>query len=134
MSKFKFGDKVQHEQRGWGVIVAIRERSDGELIYDMVFHNGIRTCANEVELTPYTPPPPEGTIPVRIAVGVDRNGDWSAAGWFGHGQGGECAEKHVRECWEEGGGNIRITFVTAHVPLPQPPAEVAAHAVEVEGC
>lgn len=66
------------------------------------------------------PEPPPNTVPVRIAVGVNRNGFWSAFGQLDLDDGLCMAAAHdppgEMECW---------VFVTASVPLPKPVEEVA---------
>lgn len=64
--------------------------------------------------------PPPNTVPVRIAVAVGEDGKQYAAA--------ECCESDAKgiEIAKEGIDYLphRITFVTAHVPLPEQPAEV----------
>ena len=66
--------------------------------------------------------PPPNTVKVRIAVAVDPRGLWNCNGWQG------AADAQVVESLDADGD--RVTWITAHVPLPEPAAEVAG---EVEG-
>lgn len=70
-----------------------------------------------------TPTPPPNTVPVRIAVAVDREGEWAAKG--GKGYDDAWLSSDMAETVTGGEGFCRITFITAHVPLPEQPAEVA---------
>jgi len=67
------------------------------------------------------------TIKIRIAVAIDAEGNWSAAGW----NGGRDAEK--MEAAVDGGSDLSGThqqyFLTIDVPLPKP-IELSAAAVE----
>lgn len=114
MSRFKFGDWVEDRDYGCGRFV--RTMPSG-LSAEVLFGE-LLCCVPIGTLTPYTPPAPAGTVPVRIAVAVGEDGYWSADG---------CSE------WDESKTvaivkfdpqPCRISWITAHVPLPQPPAEV----------
>ena len=86
----------------------------------------------------------QATVRVRVAVAVDQRGDWNACGWSkGAGDGAgdlkttvpncapaddaeaaEAAREHVRE------GEV-VHWLTAELPIPQPPVAVeVAAAVE----
>ncbi len=128
MSRFKFGDRVVHETHGWGVVVGVRPWPDG-FFCDMWFAGGVVTSCDDTELQPYTPPAPAGTVPVRIAVAANDKREWRVRGandlddWT--------MRYHAADAID---GDCLITFITAHVPLPQPPAEVAGVVEGAEKC
>ena len=72
------------------------------------------------DLKAHTPTPPPNTVPVRIAVAVNAAGRWDAQG---NSEGPD--ERMMDWANENVGYDGRITFITAHVPKPDQPAEVA---------
>ena len=70
----------------------------------------------------YADPPPN-TVKVRIAVVTRANGDYNAAGWAVNGVTGS-DPSDVAEEGLDSPDPIRLTWVTAFVPLPEPAGEV----------
>jgi hypothetical protein len=118
MNKFKFGDLVSRRDGGLGVV--IWSGSNRAIITWQDDHgNPIEHYAGGSldGITLATPPP--NTVPVRIAVAVDEHGDWDAQGCIN-----KPAETLADWVRENVGGVCRVSFITAHVPLPEQPAEV----------
>lgn len=66
------------------------------------------------------PEPPPGFVRVRIAAAANETGDWCCHG---------ARDTHVEDAVivavdSIGGDRPRVSFITADVPLPEPPAEV----------
>ena len=112
------GDKISLLYGSSGVVVAItplgyKVQIDGDTHTNAKYGWGL--CGHELEHASPTPPP--NTVPVRIAVAVGDDGFWQAEGCSGWTD--EQAEKRV-----DFDSPCRVSFITAHVPLPEQPAEV----------
>jgi hypothetical protein len=66
------------------------------------------------------------TVKVRVAVLVDADGNWSAAGWKGAGDNEAMDVARDADCLE---GTMQEYFVTVEVPLPRR-IELTASTVE----
>ena len=105
MNKFKFGDLVSRRDGGLGVV--IWSGSNRAIITWQDDHgNPIEHYAGGSldGITLATPPP--NTVPVRIAVAVWPDGTWRM----------EYLDPEI--------AGTRLSWITAHVPLPEQPAEV----------
>lgn len=128
MSRFKFGDMVKHGSLGIGIVLHSVSSTKGWM-QNVGFVAGNLDWCMESELTPYTPPPPEGTIPVRIAVAVDAYGE--AAAKIITPQNKDRVQEEVAEYLLDGQpGFCRVSVLKGDIPLPESPAEVRG---EVEG-
>jgi hypothetical protein len=121
-AKFKFGSKAYHSTHG-EVVVLHQSKSDPDWL-SYASEGGTIGWAARVELLPPPPPPPPNTVPVRIAVAVNERGDWAADGRSMMPSGTTAAFKARETVERENGGKVRVSFITAHVPLPEKPVEV----------
>lgn len=117
MSEFKFGDRVEWEHIG-ETCTGIFQRGRGDGFAWVVTPKGDNLVAIE-SLRPHTPPPPEGTVPVRIAVGVDRRGNADAIVIDP-----QIPQAKVDEIDARHG--VRTTIINTYAYLPAAPAEVNA--------
>lgn len=120
MSKFKDGDEVVIRGRvvkGDGIGGAYLIRTNDECETWMF----ARACEAAKMVSPHTPTPPPNTVPVRIAVLVDCNGQ--AEVWVDISEAtGGIMRALTQKDFED--GFPRISYITAHVPLPEQPADV----------
>jgi hypothetical protein len=101
------GDKISLLYGSSGVVVAItplgyKVQIDGDTHTNAKYGWGL--CGHELEHASPTPPP--NTVPVRIAVAVWPDGTWRM----------EYLDPEI--------AGTRLSWITAHVPLPEQPAEV----------
>jgi hypothetical protein len=66
--------------------------------------------------------PPPNTVPVRIAVAVNDRGEWRVSGSNNADDWTDWTKRHLAA--DALGGDCLVSFITAHVPLPEQPAEV----------
>lgn len=114
--KFEFGERVTTTY-GVGRFVRLTSPEWCQVLLD---DGRLLVTASSGELHPLPPTPPPNTVPVRIAVAVAA-GRAAAAAVVHDSDDEPRVVAHLKGLWS----SARITFVTAHVPLPEPPAEVA---------
>ena len=122
---FKFGDWVEHHLIGACRFIA-PARVDSSVCFLLSKQGDIEICPVH-ELMPHTT---ADTVEVRIAVAVDRDGTHAVRACY-EGHSDSDTERRVAEDLRGWGGFCRVSFVTARVPLPFPPADVKG---EVEPC
>ena len=117
-AKFKFGDRVRDGKHGLGFIGAYSP--DIGLPYLVCFECGklMWTTGDGIEHVNPTPPP--NTVPVRIAVATNVEREV----WATNVGPDLETDYYMREAEDYIAGPVRISFITAHVPLPEQPAEI----------
>lgn len=116
--KFEFGDKVLDSTNSTRPMLFVC--MDGDLAV-VASEDEEFIEVSLANLTPYTPPPPPNTVPVRVAVAVAADRTWDA-------EGASFKPPESSESVAIGSLNpgiaSRITWITAYAYLPEPPAEV----------
>lgn len=117
-AKFKVGDTVMVPMKIVGVDPGNAEfKYKVDISFALVGSGTMWIMADAI--VPHTPPPPPNTVPVRIAVAVDPDGRWNGTGWS------ESDDKEAGElALDVMSDRARLSYITAHVPLPAAPAEV----------
>ena len=112
MTEYKFGDLIWHENIGACRFIA-PFRVESSVCWVLSKQGDIENCPVH-ELMPHFP---DGTVEVRIAVAVDREGTHAVRACY-EGHSDSDTELRVAEDLRGWGGFCRVSFVTARVPLP----------------